>query len=237
MKLLAIDTALEACSVAVAPDDREPVVLSEIVGRPRGEDGRRPDREGNKAHAERLFGMIEVAMAEAGLAFADLDRLAVTVGPGSFTGLRVGIAAARGLALVVKCPVIGLGTLAVHAEAARASAGPVPVLALLDARRGEFYGQRFAADGASVGLAAVGSAADFAALVEHGDVLAGSGADGVAAALPEAFAPIVHRASAPDMHAFLRLAVHALVSGASPRPLYLRPPDAKPQAEKRIARS
>ncbi len=254
MKLLAIETALEACSVAVATDGDEPLVISEDrEGKSRGEDGRRPDREGKsrgedgpgpdpgpdregkKPHAERLFGMIEAAMAEAGLAFADLDRIAVTVGPGSFTGLRVGIAAARGLALVVKCPVVGLGTLAVHAEAARAVAGPVPVLALLDARRGEFYGERFAADGASVGPAAVGSAAHFAALVERGDVLAGSGADSVAAALPEGFAPIVHRSSAPDVRALLRLAVSAPAAVAPPRPLYLRPPDAKPQNEKRIA--
>ena len=222
MKLLAIDTALEACSVAVAAGDgKQSIVVSEIVGR---------------GHAERLFGMIEAAMAEAGLAFADLDRIAVTVGPGSFTGLRVGIAAARGLALVVKCPVVGLGTLAVHAEAARAVAGPVPVLALLDARRDELYGQRFSSDGTSAGAAEVGSAAHFAAVVERGDVLAGSGADQVAAVLPEGItAPIVHRASAPDMHALLRLALRAPVSGASPRPLYLRPPDAKPQAEKRIA--
>jgi tRNA threonylcarbamoyl adenosine modification protein YeaZ len=223
MKLLAIDTALEACSVAVAAGDDEPLVISE-------------DREGNKTHAERLFGMIEAAMAEAGLAFADLDRIAVTVGPGSFTGLRVGIAAARGLALVVKCPVVGLGTLAVHAEAARAVAGPVPVLALLDARRDEFYGERFAAVGTSAGAAEVGSAAHFAALVMEGDVLAGSGADQVAAVLPKRItAPVVHRASAPDMHALLRLALRAPVSGAPPRPLYLRPPDAKPQVDKRIA--
>jgi tRNA threonylcarbamoyl adenosine modification protein YeaZ len=231
MKLLAIDTVLEACSVAVTSGGgKEPLVFSEIIGRG-------PDREGNKPHAERLFGMIAAAMAGAGLAFADLDRIAVTVGPGSFTGVRVGIAAARGLALLVKCPVVGLGTLAVHAEAARAVAGPVPVLALLDARRDEFYGERFAPDGTSVSPAAVGSAAHFAALVEAGDVLAGSGADRVAAALPEGFAPIAHRASAPDMHALLRLAMRAPVSGAPPRPLYLRPPDAKPQLDKRIAQT
>jgi tRNA threonylcarbamoyl adenosine modification protein YeaZ len=235
MKLLAIDTALEACSVAVAAGDDDPVVISEVIVRPRGEDGRRPDRESNKGHAERLFGMIEAAMAEAGLAFVDLDRIAVTVGPGSFTGLRVGIAAARGLALVVKCPLVGLGTLAVHAEAARAVAGPVPVLALLDVRRDEFYGQRFAADGASAGAAEVGAAARFTALVEPGDVLAGSGADGIAAVLPAGFAPIIHRSSAPDIRALLRLAVSTPAAEAPPRPLYLRPPDAKPQDEKRIA--
>jgi tRNA threonylcarbamoyladenosine biosynthesis protein TsaB len=223
MKLLAIDTALEACSVAVmAGDRREPIVISEVIGR---------------GHAERLFGMIEAAMAEGGFSFSELDRIAVTVGPGSFTGLRVGIAAARGLALVVGCPVVGVGTLAVHAEAARERAGPVPVMALLDARRDEVFGQRFAADGEPAGPPEVGPPAHFAAMVEVGDVLAGSGADIVAAKLPAQFAaPVVHRLSAPDMQAFLRLAVSAPPTSAAPRPLYLRPPDARPQTDKRIAK-
>jgi hypothetical protein len=110
------------------------------------------------------------------------------------------------------------------------------VLALLDARRDELYGQRFSSDGTSAGAAEVGSAAHFAAIVERGDVLAGSGADSVAAVLPEGItAPVVHRASAPDIRALLRLAVSAPAAVGPPRPLYLRPPDAKPQAEKRIA--
>lgn len=223
MRLLAIDTALEACSVAVFPgEDREAIVMSDLVGR---------------GHAERLFGMIETAMRDAGLAFAELDRIAVTVGPGSFTGLRVGIAAARGLALVVGCPIIGVGTLAVHAESAREIAGDVPVLAILDARRDELYGQRFTADGNPAGAAEVGPADRFAAMVESGDVLAGAGADIVAATLPaEMRAPIVHRRSAPDVVALGRLGLRLPATGAPPRPLYLRPPDAKPQATKAVAR-
>jgi tRNA threonylcarbamoyl adenosine modification protein YeaZ len=216
MRLLAIDTALEACSVAVAGNDPQPVAVSENVGR---------------GHAERLFGMIDSAMGEAGFDFADLDRIAVTVGPGSFTGLRVGIAAARGLALVVGCPVVGIGTLDVHAAGARALVGPVPVVAVLDARRGEVYSQRFAAAGAPIGTPAVGPPESVAAQVADGDVLAGAGADTVAAAMPLGrTAPIAHRRSAPDIHVLAVLAVIAVAPTAAPRPLYLRPPDAKPQA-------
>jgi tRNA threonylcarbamoyladenosine biosynthesis protein TsaB len=222
MKLLAIDTALEACSVAVVGDRRQPVVASEIVGR---------------GHAERLFGMIDSAMDEAGMDFADLDRIAVTVGPGSFTGLRVGIAAVRGIALVVGCPVIGIGTLDVHAASARALAGNVPVVAVLDARRGEVYCQRFAASGAALGAPAVGSPESVVAEVADGDVLAGAGADIVAAALPSGcMVPIVHRRSVPDVRVLAEVAATAAVPTVAPRPLYLRPPDAKPQAAAGVAR-
>jgi len=215
MNLLAIDTALEACSVAVVGKRRPPVTMSETVGR---------------GHAERLFGMIDQAMNEAGLVFADLERIAVTVGPGSFTGLRVGIAAARGLALVVKCPVVGVGTLEVHAASARATAGAVPITAVLDARRGEVYAQRFAASGAPLGSPSVGPPEAVAAQIGVGDLLAGAGADIVAAALPAGCAAsVVHRRSAPDIRALAELALIADPGAAAPRPLYLRPPDAKPQ--------
>jgi tRNA threonylcarbamoyladenosine biosynthesis protein TsaB len=222
MRLLAIDTALEACSVAIFPGEgQEPLVVSEIVGR---------------GHAERLFGMIETAMRDARLAFAELDRITVTVGPGSFTGLRVGVAAARGLALVIGCPAVGVGTLAVHAESARAIAGDVAVLATLDARRGEIYGQRFTVGGEPAGAAEVAAPDFFAATLERGDVLAGTGADIVAAALPAwSKVPIIHRQSAPDIVALGRIGLRSPASGMPLRPLYLRPPDAKPQATNVIA--
>lgn len=214
MNLLAIDTALEACSVAVVGKGGRPVAISETVGR---------------GHAEYLLGMIARAMDDARLAFSDLDRIAVTVGPGSFTGLRVALAAARGLALVVKCPVVGVGTLEVHAADARALAGAVPVTAVLDARRGEVYAQRFAADGSPSEPPSVGSPEFFAAEVGDGDVLAGAGADIVAAALPSGrTASVAHRRSAPDIRVLVELGLRAEPPTAAPRPLYLRPPDAKP---------
>jgi tRNA threonylcarbamoyl adenosine modification protein YeaZ len=216
MNLLAIDTALEACSVGVAAGGRPPVTFSELIGR---------------GHAERLFPRVAAAMSEAGLAFADLDRIAVTVGPGSFTGLRVGIAAARGFALAAGRPAVGIGTLAVIAATARRLAGDVPVLALLDARRGEAYGQAFAADGSPLSPPEAAPPGHFAALLRPAMVLCGSGA-----ALLQSDAPVAHRLAVPDIADLLALGRAAAAQSAPPRPLYLRPPDAKPQAHAAVAR-
>ena len=220
MKLLAIDTALEACSVGVAAGGGLPVLRSEIIGR---------------GHAERLFGMLSDAMAEAGISFDQLDRIAVTTGPGSFTGVRVGIAAARGLALVTGCPVVGLGTLDVIAEAARAAHGAVPVLTAIDARRDEVYAQAFAADGTPLSEPTAGPAANTRGLLAPGMLLAGSGAALIAAAL-ESPPSVVTEIATPDLSALMRLAASAPSPAGPPRPLYLRPPDAKPQAAFAVAR-
>jgi tRNA threonylcarbamoyladenosine biosynthesis protein TsaB len=222
MRMLAIDTALENCSVGVVCPGSAPVLMTETIGR---------------GHAERLFGMIEAAMADAGLAFSDLDRIAVTIGPGSFTGLRVGIAAARGLAMVSGCPVVGVGTLAAIAERAREIAGPVPVLAVLDAKRGEVYAQLFGENGEPATAPAADSPASFAALATPATMLAGSGAALVAHdAAADAVGRIVHCASAPDIGALVRLGLAAPAPSGPPRPLYLRPPDAKPQTAAAVPR-
>jgi tRNA threonylcarbamoyl adenosine modification protein YeaZ len=216
MRLLAIDTALEACSVAVADGERI-VTRSQNVGR---------------GHAEILMGQVEDAMRQAGLAFADLDRIAVIIGPGSFTGLRVGIAAARGFALATGKPAVGISTLAAHAAEAKGT----PVLATLAAGRGEIYGQFFAADGSEYGPPRAASPTVFAAELEPGTVLVGSGADLVIAALPMDIKPIVaHRRASPDIAALCRLAASAQAPSAAPKPLYIRAPDAKPQTAARIA--
>ncbi len=221
MKLLAIDTAQEACSVGVIDGARQ-VLKSEIVGR---------------GHAERLMDMVRVAMEDAGLTYGDLDRIAVTVGPGSFTGLRVGIAAARGLALATGAPAVGIGTLAVHAETARHEVGETPVLAVLSAGRGELYGQSFAADGTPQGPPEAAPADDFARRIAANTLIAGSGAAALAEILgDEARARTVHTRSAPDIASLCRLGAAAPLSAQAPRPLYLRPPDAKPQVGGRIAR-
>ncbi len=221
MKLLAIDTAQDACSVGVVAAAHQ-VLKSEVIGR---------------GHAERLMGMIEAAMAEAGLTYGDLERIVVTVGPGSFTGLRVGIAAARGLALVTGKPAIGIGTLAVHAETVRHEIGAAPVLAVLSAGRGEIYGQSFSADGTPESPPEAAPAETFARRLGANTLIAGSGAAALAEILgDEARARTVHTRSAPDIASLCRLGAAAEPSGAAPRPLYLRPPDAKPQLTGRIAR-
>src|SRR5271155_2637574 len=124
MKTLAVDTALGACSVAITSDGA--TLAHHWVPMPRG-------------HAEALAPMVERAMADAGVAFADLDRLAVTTGPGTFTGQRVGLAFMRGLRIALGKPLIGLTTLEVMAAAAGAEARTPPVAVLHEAKRGEVY--------------------------------------------------------------------------------------------------
>jgi tRNA threonylcarbamoyladenosine biosynthesis protein TsaB len=213
MKLLAFDTAFDACSVGVDTGTGSPALRSEMVGR---------------AHQEQLFPMIAAAMAEAGITAADLDRIVVTVGPGSFTGIRVGVAAARGFALVTSAPAIGVTTLAVHAEAAADKMPGRRVLAAIPAR-----------DLTPFGEPRVASATELATEARERDaLLAGPGADAVAIALGDANAAkrIVHRDPVPDVAALVRLARRAHFSGESPRPLYLRPPDVKPRTDATVAR-
>src|ERR1700722_20702050 len=131
MNILALDTCLGACSVAVCDEDSALAAASEAMTR---------------GHQERLAPMVREVMAKAGLDFAQLDRIGVTVGPGSFTGLRVGLAFAKGLALALDRPCIGVSVL----EAlGRAHARAGFVAACLDAHRGQVYLQIFI-DGSAV---------------------------------------------------------------------------------------
>jgi tRNA threonylcarbamoyladenosine biosynthesis protein TsaB len=220
-RILAIDTASDVCAVGVALPDGRALVESRTVGR---------------GHAEILMPMIEKVLAEAGVALADLDRIAVTVGPGSFTGVRVGVAAARGLALATGVPAVGISTLAVHAAEARAL-GAGAVLAVVAAGRGQIYGARYDGDGKETMAAAVATPQVFAARVDGATAIAGSGSDLVLAALPMSPRVVVaHRKGTADMGVLLRLAADAPLSGEAPRPLYLRAPDARPQVGAAVAR-
>ena len=96
MIVLAVDTALDACSVAIARDGETLASISESM---------------NRGQAERLAPMAREAAAQAGIAFAEIDRIAVTTGPGSFTGVRVGLSFARALALALNKPCVGVSTL------------------------------------------------------------------------------------------------------------------------------
>src|SRR5262252_10088493 len=120
MRVLAIDTALEACAAAVL-DTSAGITASETLGMTRG-------------HAEALMPLVARVMNGAGIEFADLDRIAVTTGPGSFTGLRVGISAARGIALAADKPIVGVTTLTAYAAPAVSQNGENPVISAIDAR-------------------------------------------------------------------------------------------------------
>ena len=135
MRILAFDTTTSACSVAVCVDD-------ETVG-----SFHDPMIHGQ---AEALIPAIEQTMAEAGIAYTDVDRIAVTVGPGSFTGVRVGLATARGIGVATGRPVIGLLTTEVIAAEARNESSQSIAVAI-DARRAEVYLQCFAATGSATG--------------------------------------------------------------------------------------
>jgi tRNA threonylcarbamoyladenosine biosynthesis protein TsaB len=213
VNILALDTCLDACSVAVTADGRVLAAASEPMTR---------------GHQERLAPLAEAMMAEAGLAFKDLDRIAVTVGPGSFTGLRVGLAFAKGLALALDIPCVGIGTLEALAETVRApSAAGGFVAACIDAHRGQTYLQVFIDGHAAMApdvLPAEIAAARLAELWPGGSAtLVGSGAPLLQGVLPGAR---IDANRAPDPTAVARLGL-AVRSPATPRPLYLRAPDAK----------
>ena len=124
MRILAVDTALGACSVALLENN---ATLAQIL---------EPMERG---HAERLAPMVAEAMQAAKADFQTLDRLAVTVGPGTFTGQRVGLAFMRGLRLALRLPLTGVTTLEGMAAAAMAETGEAKVAAIHDARRSEAY--------------------------------------------------------------------------------------------------
>ncbi|TAN02274.1 MAG: tRNA (adenosine(37)-N6)-threonylcarbamoyltransferase complex dimerization subunit type 1 TsaB, partial [Rhizobiaceae bacterium] len=134
MNVLAIDTAANLCAACIY-DAAADVVRSRRV------------LDIGKGHAEHLMGTIAGTLEEAGLSYRDLARIAVSVGPGSFTGVRVGVSAARGLALALKIPAIGVSTLEALAAEARAAFPDRTVAAMIDGRRGDLYLAGYDRDG------------------------------------------------------------------------------------------
>jgi tRNA threonylcarbamoyladenosine biosynthesis protein TsaB len=226
MRVLAIDTALAACSAAVLDTERAAVTAHESLPMQRG-------------HAEALMPLIKRVMERAGLAFANLDRIAVTTGPGSFTGLRVGIAAARGLGLAAGKPVVGLTTLAAFAAPFIAADDTLPVVAAIDARHDQVYLQVFGPGGRTIvapRLAPLREALRAAAT--GAPRLTGTAAELLAAAWPAGERPpsAVDQRGAPDIAWVARLGAAASEIAAPPKPLYLRAPDAQPQDASQLAR-
>ncbi|TYC51864.1 tRNA (adenosine(37)-N6)-threonylcarbamoyltransferase complex dimerization subunit type 1 TsaB [Rhodobacterales bacterium] len=224
MRVLAIDTSLANCAAAVLDNGADTACFEEV-----GE-------EIGRGHAERLMDMIGEVMAEASTAFSDLDRVVVTVGPGSFTGLRVGLSVARGFGLVLGKPVVGITTLAAIARAAAPSDGGADLLVALTGKGEEVYCQQFTADGEVCGDAGVRTLSDLANCLPRGIRLAGSAAESVAGKLGAAPEQIVSRCGFPGIRDVAELGLTADPARSSPSPLYLRPPDASPQTRGRIER-
>jgi tRNA threonylcarbamoyladenosine biosynthesis protein TsaB len=226
MRVLAIDTAFEACSVAILDTDRSDVRVHESVPMQRG-------------HAEALMPLIARVLDRAQLAFAALDRVAVTTGPGSFTGLRVGIAAARGIALAAGKPAIGLSTLAAFAAPFIAADDTLPVVVAIDARHDHVYLQIFGPGGRTVVAPRVAPLREALRVSATGAPrITGTAANKLAALWPAgARVPTaVEQRSAPYIDWVARLGAAATDTGTPPKPLYLRAPDAHPQDAMQLAR-
>jgi tRNA threonylcarbamoyladenosine biosynthesis protein TsaB len=208
VKILSVDTALGACSVAVL--DGEKILAHRFVLMERG-------------HAEALAPMVEEAMREAGIAFAALDRLAVTTGPGTFTGQRVGLAFMRGLRVALGKPLIGVTTLAAMTAQAMAETKLSRAAAIHDARRDEFYVELHPGSGPEI-LHRDRAAEFLSSFATEPFALAGTGAPAMVEKFPNAVLSSVRQ---PDALYVAKLAAGMPQTNEVPRPLYLRAPDAK----------
>jgi len=217
MLILAIDTALDACSAGVLDTDAARLIALESQPMKRG-------------HAEALMPLIARVIKQAGIAFASFDRIAVTTGPGSFTGLRVGLSAARGIALAANKPVVGLTTLTAYAAPVVSQNGEQPVISAIDARHGQVYFQAVSGNGSALirpGIVPIGEALDASRFgAPH---LVGNAANILAGRWPaEALPPFkVDAQSAPDIAWVAWLGAAVTADTAPARPFYLRAPDAK----------
>lgn len=233
MNVLAIDTSLGALSVAVARiGEGGDIALAETC------------QELQTGHAERLMPAVQSAMADAGLGFGDIQRIAVTLGPGTFTGVRTGVAAARAFRLATGAEVVGATSLAVIAHRVlaehSASIAGKPLLIAIDARRGGYYVQRFGANSLApeteprevTAVAAAG-------LAGNPDIcIAGSGARAIAQAAAEAGHRVEVVAEQLEPRAADLAAMAPMLAPLETvSPIYVRPPDAKPQAGNQLARA
>jgi tRNA threonylcarbamoyladenosine biosynthesis protein TsaB len=232
MNILGFDTCFPALSVAVGrsvgSSSVHVVSRTELMA---------------TGQAERLLPRVGELLAEAGLGIEDIDRLAVTVGPGSFTGTRIGIAAARALKLARDIPIVTFTSL----EAIALSPAIVPepgeddLVVAIDAHRGEAYGQVFdAVTREPIGPPRIVAMTDLASLSRGRAILAvGTAAEAVAAAVAAAGRSARAKTGmiVPDMAAAILRAATRTPETVAVEPLYLRPPDAKPQDGKSLARA
>jgi len=216
MRILAIDTALSAASACVYEEGAESPLSADTMAMERG-------------HAEALMPLIDRVIAHAGGGFAALDRIAVTIGPGSFTGLRVGIAAARALGVACKVPVTGVSTLTALAAPVIIEQKPGLVAVAIDARNGEVYFAAFAPDGRCVSAPRALPAKEALRSLGSGPVrIVGSGAAIVAAeaAATGTEVEVIRPFPGLDVLWVAKLGLLADPDHAPPRPLYLKAPSA-----------
>jgi tRNA threonylcarbamoyladenosine biosynthesis protein TsaB len=221
MLILAIDTALDACAAAVLDTEAGRLLAQESQAMKRG-------------HAEALMPLIGRVIEASGTAFASLGRIAVTTGPGSFTGLRVGLSAARGIALAANIPVVGITTLAAYAAPVVSENAEHPVISAIDARHDHVYLQVVSGNGSALVRPRVAPIAEALDAGRFGTPHIVGNAAGILAERwpPHAARPFeVDPQPAPDIRWVGWLGAAVSPNTAPARPFYLRPPDAKPAKE------
>ena len=226
LMVLAIDTSLGATSACLLQAGAAVPLSVESVPMERG-------------HAEALLPMIDRVVSRAPDGFGSIGRVAVTVGPGSFTGIRVGVAAARAIGLACDVPVVGVSTLAALAAPVIATGYRPLVAAAIDARHNNVYIQSFSTDGGTqVGPAALSVADALRALGRGPFRLVGSAASIMAIAAWSAGvnADVDEKSFLPDIVFVARLGLLADPTRAVPKPVYLKPPDAAPPTTGILAR-
>jgi tRNA threonylcarbamoyladenosine biosynthesis protein TsaB len=224
--VLAIDTSLGACAAAVYDATLGHSLAVQSYAMSRG-------------HAEVLIPLVERVMHDAHVNFDRLDRVVTTTGPGSFTGLRVGISAARGFALASGRPVVGVSTLDALAAPYVNDLETVPIVAAIDAKHGNLYMQMVGAGGRVLVAPRVASLGEAIRAVAIGLVrIIGSGAELLANQWPSDVPTplLVDARPAPDIEWVARVGARAIPEKALARPLYLRAPDARPQDAHRLQR-
>lgn len=213
MLIMGLDTALQRCSVAILRGDD--VLADKSVDMERG-------------HAEHLAPMAALAVKEAGIAFRDLDRVGVVIGPGGFTGVRVALAFARGLGIGTGINITGVTSLAALAAGVEATSLTATVI---DARRGEVFAALYGNDGTVIAVPFVSTPEQSLQILRQRAgaepvTIVGSGA----ALLGEIPANWYLQATKSQIDAKIvaQLTLAAPRSVQPPAPLYLRAPDAKP---------
>jgi tRNA threonylcarbamoyladenosine biosynthesis protein TsaB len=215
--ILALETSSSLCDVCIFDETTGEVLagISNDIGR---------------GHAERLMDDIDEALRQAGIGYPDLTAIAAGAGPGSFTGIRVGVAAGRGFALALKVPVYGVTSLQAIALQAAPQANGAQILAALDAGRDEVYLQLFDKSAMPLNEPKAVRVADLSASLPPTPVLiCGSGAALFSAQTvhPHVLGPTASAVAMAAANPAMR---------TEPKPLYLRAPDAKPQGAFAVAR-
>lgn len=218
MKILVLDTAASVCAAAIY-DSQSGLMLGECR------------HDIGKGHAEMLMDYVTQAVEQAQISLSQLDLIAVNTGPGSFTGVRIGVAAARGFALALKCPAVGVTSFTALAAQAHEKYKDRAVTVLMNGHRGEIYLQSFSKENIAISQPLTLTSDDVVKYIQSLDpktVFVGSAAQIINEAAGGQFETDLIVSTAP-MQYFAQIAA-TQPQDMPPKPLYMRGPDAKPQS-------